>query len=231
MTPESDLLPLSGLQHLLYCERQAALIHVEGVWVENRYTAEGRVLHERVDERESESRGPVRIARGLPLRSFRLGLVGRADTVELRRIEGGAAAGDGASIPGLAGRWLPFPVEHKRGRPKPGAYDEVQLCAQALCLEEMLETSVPEGALFYGRRKRRTVVAFDSELRRRTEEAAARFHELVASGVTPPPVADVRCERCSLLTVCLPHAPERSARSFLAASLAAALAEEAPTEA
>jgi CRISPR-associated exonuclease Cas4 len=226
LTPESDLLPLSGLQHLLYCERQAALIHVEGVWVENRFTAEGRVLHERVDERESESRGSVRIARGLPLRSFRLGLVGRADTVELLRIEDGAEGG--AAVPGLEGRWRPFPVEHKRGLPKPGAYDEVQLCAQALCLEEMLETSVPEGALFYGRRKRRTVVAFVAELRRRTEEAAARFHALVASGVTPPPVADARCERCSLLPVCLPHAPERSARGFLAASLQAALSDETP---
>ncbi len=227
MTPESDLLPLSGLQHLLYCERQAALIHVEGVWVENRFTAEGRVLHERVDERGSESRGSVRIARGLPLRSFRLGLVGRADTVELHRLDGEEAA-DGAAIPGLDGRWRPFPVEHKRGAPKQGSYDAVQLCAQALCLEEMLDTAVPEGALFYGRRKRRTVVAFDADLRQQTVEAAARFHALVASGATPPPVADARCERCSLLSVCLPYAPARSARSFLVASLDAALSEGLP---
>ena len=205
MTPESDLPPLSGLQHLLYCERQAALIHVEGIWLENRFTAEGRVLHERVDERESESRGSVRIARGLPLRSLRLGLVGRADTVELHRLEGDAAAAAGAVIPGLDGRWRPFPVEHKRGLPKPGAYDAVQLCAQALCLgEDAGETSVPEGALFYGRRKRRTVVAFDPELRRRTEEAAARLHELVASGVTPPPVPDRRPMRALLAASRLP---------------------------
>lgn len=216
MFTESDLLPLSGLQHLVYCERQYALIHLERVWVENRFTAEGGVLHERTDARESESRGDLRIARGLPLRSFRLGLSGRADTVELRQ----AVDGRGARLPDLPGRWHPFPVEYKRGRPKKDLpCDEVQLCAQALCLEEMLDTPVPEGALFYGRTKARTPIAFTPELRALTESSAARLHEILARGITPPPVNDARCERCSLAGACLPRAPSYSARGYLSRAL------------
>lgn len=225
MTPEPDLLPVSALQHLLYCERQCALIHVERVWLENRFTAEGGVLHQRTDERVSESRGDLRIARGLPLRSLRLGLVGRADTVELHRVK----EGSGARVPGIPGFWRLHPVEYKRGRPKKGLRcDEVQLCAQAMCLEEALETEIPEGALFYGRKRRRTEVAFTPELRRATEDAAVRLHELLAEGTTPPPVNDWRCERCSLKETCLPRAPGRSARQYIETSLRAALAEADP---
>ena len=209
---EDDLLPLSALQHLLFCERQAALIHVERVWAENPFTIEGKYLHDRVDSGQAESRGDLRIARGLPLRSFRLGLSGKADAVELHRLSAGEP---GATLPGVPGAWRPFPVEYKRGRPKRHRADEVQLCAQALCLEEMLGTAVPAGALFYGQTRRRLEVAFGAGLRRETEEAAARMHELFDSGVTPPPVREPKCDQCSLLEICMPAAPARSAQRYL----------------
>ena len=225
MFEEDDLRPLSALQHLVFCERQCALIHIEQVWVENRFTAEGRLLHERVDHDKGESRGDLRIARGLPLRSLRLGLVGKADVVEFHRVEGD---GPGVTLDDASGRWQPYPVEYKRGKPKIHRADEVQLCAQALCLEEMLQFSplnpprgtlqpaIHEGALYYGQKRRRQVVPFDQELRTLTENAARRFHELLAAGKTPVAVREPKCEQCSLLHVCLPDAPHASARSYLA---------------
>jgi CRISPR-associated exonuclease Cas4 len=214
MLAEDDFLPLSGLQHLLFCERQAALIHLERIWVDNALTVEGTHLHERADGGEGESRGDLRIVRGLPLRCARLGLSGKADVVELHRLGSGEEPA-GAEIPGLAGLWRPFPIEYKRGRPKSHRADEVQLCAQALCLEEMLRVEIPAGALFYGQPRRRTEVPFDRSLRQLTEEAARRFHELVERGITPPPVYEPKCDRCSLIDVCLPEAPSASARSYL----------------
>ncbi len=189
---EDDLLPLSALQHLVFCERQCALIHIEQAWDENRFTAEGRVMHERVHEAGEESRGEVKTARDLSLRSLRLGLVGKADVVEFHREAGGI--------------WRPFPVEHKRGKPKPDESDMVQLCAQALCLEEMLGVRVDSGAIFYGRTRRRLEVDFDGPLRRKTEKAAARLHELIESGVTPKPDYTKKCKSCSLVDLCLPQA-------------------------
>ena len=184
---EDDLLPLSALQHLLYCERQCALIHVEQIWSENRHTAEGRVAHERVHGGGHEVRDGVRIARDVALRSLRLGLVGKADVVEFH--EG-----------------VPYPVEHKRGHAKTNDCDRVQLCAQALCLEEMLEIPVPEGALFYGQPRRRTVVAIDAALRATTEAAAVRLHQIFNSGITPPAVYEqAKCDRCSLFDACKPR--------------------------
>src|SRR5438876_1939248 len=151
MFAESDLIPISALQHFVVCPRQCALIHLESVWIENERTAEGRVEHERVDRGGAETRVAVRRAYGVPLRSLRLGLAGRADVVEFHAMPGG-------------GPEQPFPIEHKRGRPKAGDEDRVQLCAQALCLEEMLRVSVPAGALFYGRTRRRAEVIFDEAL-------------------------------------------------------------------
>ena len=174
MYTEDDLLPLSALQHLIFCERQCALIHIEQAWAENLFTAEGRIMHERVHEEGRESRGDIRVEHGLSLRSLRLGLIGKADVVEFHRWKGGS--------------WLPFPVEYKRGKPKKDNSDRVQLCAQALCLEEMLNIAVPEGALFYGKNRRRAEVVFDIPLRKETEDAAIRLHELIASGRTPKPV-------------------------------------------
>jgi len=192
---EDDLLPLSGLQHLAFCERQCALIHIEQAWAENLYTAEGRVLHERVHEADQTTRGEIRIEYSMPLRSLRLGLIGKADVVEFHRIRD-------SNID----RWRPFPVEYKRGRPKKADLDRVQLCAQALCLEEMLGVEVPSGALFYGKTRHREDVDFDARLRSETEETAKRFHALIEARVTPRPVYGKQCDTCSLRDLCLPAA-------------------------
>jgi CRISPR-associated exonuclease Cas4 len=211
---EDDLLPLSALQHLVFCERQCALIHLEQVWEDNPLTVQGQQLHEKVDGGIGESRGDLRVARGLPLRSFRLGLAGRADAVELHRLP---ADEPGALLPDGSGPWRPFPVEYKRGEPKAHRADEVQICAQALCLEEMLNAPVPAGALFYGEPRRRQDLSFDRELRELTEQTAERLHRMIASGVTPPPVREPKCDRCSLIGICLPAAPSHSARAYLSA--------------
>jgi CRISPR-associated exonuclease Cas4 len=199
---EEDLLPLSGVQHLGFCERQWALIHIEQVWAESVLTAEGRVMHERVHSAEDESRGDLVVCRGVRLRSLRLGLSGQADVVEFHRVREGE--GDGAPLPGHEGRWRPFPVEYKRGRPKSHDADKVQLCAQALSLEEAFGVRIGSGALFYGETRRRQDVEFSSELRERTERLAARMHALFREGVTPPAVQTRGCERCSLRDHCLP---------------------------
>src|SRR3989339_2287804 len=187
---EDDLIQLSALQHFMFCERQCALIHIEQLWSENLFTAEGRIMHDKVDTANRESRGSIRIEYGVPMRSLRLGLIGKADVVEFHRKNDGT--------------WLPFPVEYKRGKPKADDCDKVQLCAQAICLEEMLSTSIPAGALFYGQTRRRLDVVFDEALRHETEEAACRARDLIASGRTPPPVYEKRCESCSLMADCLP---------------------------
>ena len=186
---EENLLPLSALQHLLFCERQCGLIHIEQVWAENLYTAEGRIMHERVDNSKSESRGKVRTEFSIPLRSLRLGLVGKADVVEFHR---------------KGSEWHPFPVEYKRGKPKIGNYDRVQLCAQAMCLEEMLDVEIPYGAMLYGATKRREDVEFHDALRAETEDASRKIHELINSGVTPAPVKGKQCKSCSLVEICMP---------------------------
>lgn len=196
---EDDLLPLSGLQHLLFCERQCALIHIEQTWAENVLTAEGRIMHERVHNADRESRGDIRIEYGMPLRSLRLGLIAKADVVEFHR--------DTKHSDGV---WQPFPVEYKHGKPKKDNYDKVQLCAQAMCLEEMLDVQIPEGAIFYGRTRRRQDVVFDRELREETEDAAKRFHKLFESGHTPKPVYEKKCDRCSMYHLCLPKTVEKS---------------------
>lgn len=187
---EDDLIMISALQHITFCERQCALIHIEQLWDENRATAEGHIMHERVHEQDRESRGNVRIDYGLPLRSLRLGLIGKADVVEFHRVDKNS--------------WQPFPVEYKRGKPKVDHCDKIQLCAQAMCLEEMLSVSVPSGAIFYGRTRRRLDVTFDDTLRKEAEEASEHAHQLIGSGVTPPPVYEKRCKSCSLSGECMP---------------------------
>jgi CRISPR-associated exonuclease Cas4 len=195
--PESDLLPLSALQHLAFCERQWGLIHLEQQWNESRLTAEGRLLHENADSETTEIRDGVRTCRGLRIRSLRYGIAGRADVVEFRP-EG------------------PRPVEYKRGKPKADDMDEVQLCAQALCLEEMLGVSIPEGSLFYGEPRRRTPVVFDEVLRQRVEALITRLHELTRVGVTPLPSYAPKCKRCSLLQVCEPKVTGgKSAKQYM----------------
>lgn len=200
---EDALVPVSALQHYLFCPRQCALIHVERIWSEDGATAEGRLLHERVDGSKPDRRGGVRTVRGLTLRSFALGVSGKADAVEFH--------GD-----------TPYPVEYKRGRPKAHRADEVQLCAQALCLEEMFGVDVPEGALFYGQTRRRHAVRFDRELRDLTARIAAETRAMIADARTPPPRATPACRRCSLEARCSPQRLEKPPviRRWLAAQVA-----------
>lgn len=201
-----DLLPISALQHLLYCERQCALIHIEQVWAENQFTAEGNVMHERAHEGPDETKAGLRIARALPVKSESLGLSGQCDVVEFHS--------DGTILP----------IEYKRGKPKAHRADEVQLCAQAMCLEEMfggrarqsVESSdhllakaatILEGRLFYGQTRRRVDVKLDAELRDLTARAARRLREMIESRETPPAVYEERkCEACSLKELCMPKA-------------------------
>jgi CRISPR-associated exonuclease Cas4 len=203
MYQESDFIMLSALQHYLYCPRQCALIHIEQTWVENRFTAEGRVLHERADSGKSLRQGSIRSARTLPIHSRRLGLSGQADVVEFHD--------DGTALP----------VEYKRGKPKANRCDEVQLCAQALCLEEMLGVKIDSGALFYGGKKRRLEIEFDVELRQLTEETIACVHELLNIGVTPKAEYSKKCDQCSLSSTCLPKSctSSRSVRKYLTSML------------
>ena len=208
MYTEDALLPLSALQHFCFCKRQCALIHIEQAWVENLYTAEGRILHERVDTGGQSARRDVRVEYAVPLRSLRLGITGKADVVEFhRRIGPGKTKTE----------WQPFPVEYKRGKPKKNNYDRVQLCAQALCLEEMLDAEVPAGAVFYGKIRRRHDVMFDGALRRATVDAAEALHALFDSGITPKPVYMKKCETCSFIHVCLPKTlgGKQSANEYL----------------
>jgi len=164
---EKDFLALSALQHILFCKRQCALIHIEQLWVENRFTAEGRIMHERVDRGDQTDRGKVRIEYSLPLKSSMLGISGKADVVEFH------------------------------GQ------------AQAFCLEEMLDVRIKSGALFYGKTRRRLDVAFDDDLRNQTINAAVQLHEMVSSGITPPPEYTKKCDACSFISLCLPKTLEK----------------------
>lgn len=184
---DDDLIPISALQHFLFCPRQCALIHVEQLWAEDLATVEGRLLHEAVDSGFGEQRGSLRVARGISLVSNTLGLVGRADAVEFRNRP--------VSVQ---------PVEYKRGKPKTHRADEVQLCAQALCLEEMLQTSIPSGALYYGTNRRRHQVSFDQALRDLTINTARDARAMLRAGTTPPARFQSGCKRCSLNSLCQP---------------------------
>jgi CRISPR-associated exonuclease Cas4 len=186
---EDQLLPLSALQHWLYCPRQCGLIHLEQVWAENKFTAEGQVLHHKAHEGPDECKAGVRIIRSLPVRSFNLGISGECDIVEFHA--------DGRVVP----------VEYKRGKPKSHRADELQLCAQAMCLEEMLGVEISSACLFYGENRRRTAVEFDETLRRLVSETAASLHSMIVSRQTPLAEYEARrCDACSLIELCQPKA-------------------------
>lgn len=188
---DADLIPISALQHFLYCPRQCALIHVERQWAESRHTAEGRLLHERADQPQAQRRKQVRTVTAMPLLSLELGITGVADVVEFHR-EGAIERA--------------FPVEYKRGRPKAHRADEVQLCAQALCLEQMLNSPVPVGAVFYGVTRRRKDVCFDEALRALTCQTIAATRVMIAAATTPSATYDSRrCDACSLIDICQPR--------------------------
>lgn len=201
MTTEEVSIPISALQHYAFCPRQCALIHLEQTWQENSHTVEGMLAHERAHGGECHMRDGVKIVTDLELSSRRLGLCGRSDVVEFHRLDG---------------RWYPYPVEYKKGRPHRGCRaDEIQLCGQALCLEEMLGITLDEGALFYGAAHRRSVISFTPELRRLTEETTASVHALFRCGITPPPVETPACGACSLQDACMPGLAKCRASAYV----------------
>lgn len=196
MYSEEDFLQLSALQHFVFCKRQCALIHIEQAWSENVLTAEGRIMHENVHEERAENLAGIRIVRGMSLHSFELGLSGKADMVEFHKIKD-------------CGKWKPFPVEYKRGKPKADDSDKIQLCAQALCLEEMMKVKIDDGALFYGKIRHRLNVVFDDLLRQKTKDTAMELHIFIEDGKTSPPVYSPKCKSCSFIDECLPKAISR----------------------
>ncbi len=206
MSSFDDYLPLSGIQHYAFCRRQWALIHVEQQWQDNRLTVEGRIQHETVhDESRTETRGDTVTIRGMRIVSHALKLQGACDAVEFHRDK------NGVSLAGREGLWLPFPIEYKHGRAG-GATpaDSLQLCCQAICLEEMLLCSIPGGALFYQETRRREPVAFDQALRARAQSAADDMNAMFMRGHTPSVKQRPVCKSCSLRDLCLPQMLEKS---------------------
>ena len=211
MYEPDDCLMISGLQHFRFCRRQWALIHIEQQWAENLRTVEGELMHERAhDEGLRESRGDTIITRSLRVYSLTLGLSGQCDVVEFRR------SAQGVPLAGHDGLWLPYPVEYKRGKPKDDGCDELQLCAQAMCLEEMLCCDIPKGALYYGETHRRSEVELTPELRDRVRSMLKEMHELYGRGYTPLVKPTKGCNACSLKELCLPKLMRgRSVSSYL----------------
>lgn len=195
-----ELLPISGIQHFVFCRRQWALIHVERQWQENVLTVEGKLLHQRADDPFfTETRTGVIIAHSVPVASYRLGLAGVCDVVEF------SESPEGVSLPGRAGLYLPAPVEYKRGHEKSDPCDETQLCAQAMCLEEMLAVTIPSGFLFYGETRRRVMVGLTAELRGLVYSMADEMHAYYQRGYTPRVRISKACHFCSLADICLPE--------------------------
>lgn len=214
-TEPGEPIPLSALQHAVYCLRQAALIHLERLWADNRFTAEGHVLHAVADKGGARKARGIRRTMALPLACRRLNIAGMADVVEFH--------------PAPDGSETPFPLEYKRGKPKLHRADEVQLCAQALCLEEMTGASVPAGALFYAEIKRRTEVPFDAELRALTEETIRVLAQVLAASQTPlPTLKRERCRACSLLELCRPAIVAKPVRAWRRRMVERELAEPLP---
>ena len=217
---ERGILMLSGLQHFAYCRRQWALIHVEQQWQEILHTAEGQVFHRRAhDEEQTEVRGDTIIVRGMRVQSERLGISGICDVVEFTR------SPDGIALAGREGRYQVHPVEYKKGAPKEHQADELQLCAQAMCLEEMLLCRIDEGSLFYGEPRRRTRVTFSPELRAQAEQMLGEMHQMDERGHTPRVKRHKGCSACSLKEICLPGMDRVPAAS---AYLRAHVQEETP---
>lgn len=204
MYTEDDFIHISALQHYVYCPRQCALIHVEDVWQENVFTVRGNLLHEKVDTDTYETRGATKIVRGLRIHSFKYGIIGRCDVVEFRQLPTGEQ---------------PFqvvPVEFKSGKPKEDVSDKVQLCAQALCLEEMLNTTIIQGAFFYGKIRRRVAVEINEQLRAQTEKIIASVREIVSKQSVPQAQYTAKCKNCSLYPLCQPKAMnQRKLHSYI----------------
>ncbi len=200
MYREEDYLMLSGLQHFAYCRRQWALIHIEQQWAENERTVDGQIFHSVAhDKARIEKRGELLITRGLPVKSAKLGMSGVCDVVEFHKSE------EGVSLASYEGLWQPYPVEYKKGLPKLNEADEMQLCGQAICLEEMLLCRIPGGSLFYGENRRREPVEFTEELRGKVYDMAKEMHVLWDKGYTPRVKPQKGCNACSLKEICVPR--------------------------
>ncbi|MDE6620383.1 MAG: CRISPR-associated protein Cas4, partial [Lachnospiraceae bacterium] len=199
MYAEEDYLMLSGIQHFAFCRRQWAMIHIEQQWAENYRTTAGELMHKKAhDEGSFEKRGNLLIVRGLRISSHELGLSGQCDVVEFHENENGIV------LFGYDGKWNPVPIEYKHGAPKEHNADELQLCAQAVCLEEMFQTGIPEGYLYYGENRRRSHVAFTDALRAEVKKMAQEMHELMKRGHTPNVKPTKQCKACSLENLCVP---------------------------
>ena len=197
--PDDELLSLSGIQHFRFCKRQWALIHIEQQWQDNLRTQEGHIVHERVDDPIlSESRGDTVLSRAFPLVSYILGFTGIADVIEYTRSD------HGIPIPGFEGLWLMRPVEYKRGKPKIDERDEVQLCAQVMCLEEMFGVRIDEADFYYNEIRRRQHLPITDDLRNLVSSLAGEMHTVFRQGITPEAEAGTSCSQCSLIDVCVP---------------------------
>ncbi|WP_303855207.1 CRISPR-associated protein Cas4 [Allisonella histaminiformans] len=200
MYDEEDWLMLSGIQHFSFCPRQWALIHIEGQWMDNLRTVEGNIVHDRAhDNNLSESRKNVLITRGLRISSSTLGVTGQCDVVEFHHVKE-----KGAILQGHNGYWLPYPIEYKKGKPKVYPADELQLCAEAMCLEEMLCCEIPCGALFYSEIHRREEIQFSLDLRSQVRNTVSAMHEYMKKGYTPRIKPSKHCNACSLKPICIP---------------------------
>ena len=191
MYTEDDFIMISALQHYVYCPRQCGLIHVDDVWQENVFTVRGNILHGKVDTDTYETRGNTKTVRGLRIHSYKFGITGRCDVVEFKETENGKFV---------------LPVEFKSGEPKEDISDKVQLCAQAICLEEMLNITIKQGAFFYGKIRRRNIVDIDEELRTQTENIILAVRQIVASKKIPVAEYQTKCRNCSLQSICQPKA-------------------------
>jgi CRISPR-associated exonuclease Cas4 len=191
MYTEDDFIMISALQHYVYCPRQCGLIHVDDVWQENVFTVRGNILHGKVDTDTYETRGNTKTVRGLRIHSYKFGITGRCDVVEFKETENGK---------------IVLPVEFKSGEPKEDISDKVQLCAQAICLEEMLNITIKQGAFFYGKIRRRNIVDIDEELRTQTENIILAVRQIVASKKIPIAEYQTKCRNCSLQSICQPKA-------------------------
>ena len=203
MYKEEDMLMLSGIQHYMFCPRQWALIHIEQQWEENRLTTEGNLLHINVDNPSyRQKNGDIITLRSVPISSAKLGLYGITDAIELHSVTSGSTGIKHKTFPGL---WQPFPIEYKRGKPKRTPIDEVQLAAQAICLEEMYKISIEYGALYYGETKHREVITINESLRAQTIECAHKMHEIFQAQSIPKANKGNHCKNCSLVDICMPN--------------------------
>lgn len=212
MRDDDDYFMLSGIQHFAFCQRQWALIHIEQQWSENVLTTQGQYVHKRVDdEHADETRGDLRVVRSMPLLSERLGVRGIADVVEFRRVL--VASEETVTLDGRIGFWKVLPVEYKRGKPKVDDRDIVQLCAQAICLEEMLKVSISAGAIYYAETRKRESIEFTKPYRHRVEELLSQMSYYYENAITPRAVYKQHCKQCSLFELCQPRLSSLGAKS------------------